>query len=365
MKIVDTYGADALRCYLLSSPVVQSENLSFAEAGVDEVLKKNINRLDNVVAFYKLYEDPEGKRGASYGASSTPRGTESTNVLDRWILLRLEEFVHETTAGYEKYELDRAVRPLALFTEDLSVWYLRRSRDRLKNEGEDKKAALATLRHVLYTLSCVLAPAMPFIAEDIYQKVKEEKDVESVHLCTWPGGEKAGFSLLALFGASKTNNSLLADMTEVRKAVSLGLEKRSTANIKVRQPLSEVRIKSATLKGKDELTDLIRDELNVKSVVIDPTMANDIELNTELTAELKEEGLVRDVLRFVQDLRKKAGFSPKDVAVLRCVPENRVFVEKHWAALSKTGNFARFEEGVVENELSVDGVTFRFNVERT
>ncbi|MBX9765557.1 isoleucine--tRNA ligase, partial [Patescibacteria group bacterium] len=149
MKIVDMYGADALRYYLLSSPVVQSENLSFAESGVDEVLKKNINRLDNVVAFYKLYEN------------GTLRGTESTHVLDRWILARLNEFVAETTAGYEKYELDRAVRPLALFVDDLSVWYLRRSRDRLKNDGDDKTAALATLRHVLYTLSLGIAPAMP------------------------------------------------------------------------------------------------------------------------------------------------------------------------------------------------------------
>lgn len=362
MKIVDMYGADALRYYLLSSPVVQSENLSFAESGVEEVLKKNINRLDNVVAFYKLYED------------DTERGRWSDQVLDQWILARLNQLIVETTKSYEKYELDSAVRPLALFVDDLSVWYLRRSRDRLKNDGVDKRAALATLRYVLYTMSTVIAPAMPFIAEDIYQKVKEEKDPESVHLCTWPHKkEESVFSDLVsilsgrhLFYSKIISPVLISDMSEVRRAVSLGLEKRSVANIKVRQPLSEVRIKSGTLKGKHDLIDLIRDELNVKRVAVDSTMTDDIELNTELTAELKEEGMVRELLRFVQDLRKQNEFMPKDEAVLIVGDaDTRVFVETHWHAIARVANLVRFEQGITKKSIVIDGTIFNLDVDRS
>ncbi|MBX9765247.1 class I tRNA ligase family protein, partial [Patescibacteria group bacterium] len=244
------------------------------------------------------------------------------------------------------------------------AWSFTRRRDRIKNHGDHKTAALATLRHVLYTLSLGIAPAMPFLAEDVYAKVREDHDPESVHLCAWPAKEKGILPFLPFFADKKTDGADVLNMSEVRRAVSLGLEKRAAANIKVRQPLLEVRIKSVLLKDKHEFIDLIRDELNVKRVAVDPTMEGDIELNTEITPELKEEGMVREVLRFVQDLRKQAGFSPRDVGVLRIAPENRVFVETHWTVLAKTANLVKFEEGAAENELSVEGVTFRFNVER-
>ena len=188
MAIVEKYGADALRLYLLSSPVTQSENLSFSESGVDEVAKKNIGRLMNVLAFYKLYED------------GTERADTSANILDRWMLARFAELLKETIDGYEKYELDKATRPLALFIDDLSAWYVRRSRDRFKEEGTDKKDALATLRYVLHTLSIVIAPAMPFIAEEIFRGLRETFDVESVHLADWPEIKDAGVCLAVLRG---------------------------------------------------------------------------------------------------------------------------------------------------------------------
>lgn len=174
MLLVDTYGADAMRFYLLASPVVEAENLAFTEGGVDEVAKKNIGRLTNTLSFYALFAD------------GTPASPTSTDLLDRWIFTRLKELVQEATAGYERYELDRAVRPVALFVDDLSAWYVRRSRDRFKEEGGGKTAALATLRYVLKEFSKVIAPSMPFIAEQIFQNVREEKDSQSVHLAEWP-----------------------------------------------------------------------------------------------------------------------------------------------------------------------------------
>ncbi|HRH24241.1 MAG TPA: isoleucine--tRNA ligase, partial [Candidatus Paceibacterota bacterium] len=150
MMVVEKYGADALRLYLLSSPVVQAENLAFSEEGVDEAAKKSIGRLANVLSFYKLYAD------------DTAPSTDSAHVIDRWILTRLAALVTEVTEGYEKYELHSATRPLALFIDDLSTWYVRRSRDRFKEEGSDKTAALGTLRYVLRTLAHLMAPVTPF-----------------------------------------------------------------------------------------------------------------------------------------------------------------------------------------------------------
>ncbi|MDP2649038.1 MAG: class I tRNA ligase family protein, partial [bacterium] len=213
MEVVEKYGADSLRYYLLSSPVMQAENLAFSEKGVDEVAKKNIGRLGNVLAFYKLYAD------------GTPRDWKSGHILDRWILARLDELIREVTKGFDAYQLDAATRPITGFIDDLSVWYIRRSRDRFKastafstssaslrghatssavqqgtsmdaasprlaSEAEksvaDKQNALATLRYVLHALSLVMAPPMPFFAEHLFQAVREGEDEESVHLAAWP-----------------------------------------------------------------------------------------------------------------------------------------------------------------------------------
>jgi len=125
--------------------------------------KKNIGRLTNVLAFYTLFAD------------DTKRSDTSKDILDKWILARLSQLLKETTDGYEQYKLDTATRPLALFIDDLSAWYVRRSRDRFKEESADKKDALATLRYVLHTLSILMAPAMPFIAEEVFQGVREER----------------------------------------------------------------------------------------------------------------------------------------------------------------------------------------------
>ncbi len=134
--IADRYGADALRYYLLSSPLIRGEDLNFTDRGVEEISKKLITRLDNVRSFYKLYAD-----GTKPWDGTLPLSPEDGKVrykllpLDRWVLTRLSELIRDTTLGYETYELDMATRPLAEFIDDLSVWYLRRSRDRFKGEA--------------------------------------------------------------------------------------------------------------------------------------------------------------------------------------------------------------------------------------
>src|SRR5581483_1189024 len=162
---IDKFSADALRYFLISSPAVRAEEVAFSEKGLDEVTKKVLNRLLNVVSFYELYKN--GKFEV--------QNSKSENILDQWIIARLNELNNEITRNLDKYELDKAARPIANFIDDLSTWYLRRSRERFKSEDEDdKQAALSTIHFVLLQFSKLVAPFMPFLAEDIYQKVKGE-----------------------------------------------------------------------------------------------------------------------------------------------------------------------------------------------
>lgn len=293
VDIINTYGADALRYYLLSSPIVRGEDLNFSERGVDEVVKKLLGRLSNVLSFYKLYEGKQ--RDSEY--------KESLNILDRWIVARMHELVKEVTDSMELYELDKATRPISIFIDDLSTWYIRRSRDRFKSEDmEDREHALRTTRVVLKELSKIIAPFMPFYAETLYLGVKGVSDPESVHLCDWPLVERI-------------DEKVLKDMQHTREVVSLGLEARASAGIKVRQPLSNVAVVDYDFGEKEQYIELIRDELNVKEVCFS-SKEGTVELDTNLTEELKQEGLVRDVVRQIQQFRKNSNLLPQDSITL-------------------------------------------------
>lgn len=287
MDVVATCGADALRFYLLSSPVVRGEDLNFSFKAVEEVQKKHINRIGNVLAFYQLY------------AGEEPRSATSTHPLDRWILARLSEFVKETTDGYETYQLDVATRPLPKFVDDLSTWYLRRSRERIKEGGDDARSALATLRYVLYSLSLAVAPVMPFFAEHLFQEVKESGDEESVHLAQWPVPTSA-------------DARVLKEMEAARRTVSLALEEREKARIPIRQPLAKVTVEGGEALDA-QLSRVIAEEVNVKKVVYGTTGGEfSVTLDTTITAELKREGDVRETIRAGQEARKEARLSPTD-----------------------------------------------------
>lgn len=306
--VLDKYGADALRYYLIASPLVRAEDAAFSEKGLDEVVKKIILRLENVLAFYELYQ----KENENTANSREAKLENSKNILDQWILSRLAELNQEVTENLEKYELDKAARPLALFVDDLSTWYLRRSRKRLE--------ALTVLRHVLLEFSKILAPFMPFLAEEIYQKLKSERNNESVHLEVWPEW-------------GKVDDKLLNEMSEARRIVSLGLELRAQAGVKVRQPLARLIIKNQ-ISG--EYQEIIRDELNLKEVVSRSDLPTELELDTTLTAELREEGELRDLMRVIQDARKEAGLLPGELAVLTANPAKQKLIEKNKVELKQT-----------------------------
>lgn len=329
-ELFNRYGADAFRYYLLSSVVMQAEDLNFKDDDVRDVHNKVVNILRNTYSFYRLYEKdaPEPARN-------------STHLLDRWILARLDEVTESTTAAFDRFDTIRATRPFREFIDDFSTWYVRRSRDRVKGDTPDKEAALATMRFVLREFSKVVAPAMPFIADEIYRGVRADSDPESVHLAEWP--KSKGIFIWRLFGSAKSAERVISDMAEIRRVVSLALERRSSAGIKVRQPLARLSTTSSVAHAWG--AELIKDEVNVKEVIFDSHLSEEVVLDTTLTDELKEEGALREFLRLVQSLRKKAGLSPEEKGTLIIDAEHKEFVDTNWHALEKAANLSQHEPG--------------------
>jgi len=303
VDIFDKYGADAVRYYLASSSVMRAEDLCFSEKEVDEVVKKVILILLNVFSFYEMYA-PE----------KLDPNSNSNGILDKWILSRIEFLKKEITNGYNEYDLNKAIRPIEPFVNELSTWYLRRSRERIKSNNEK---AIKTLKYVLLELSKIIAPVMPFAADYIYQELKG--DQESVHLCDWPEVDK-----------KLIDKDLEEKMEKVREICSLALQKRAEAGIKVRQPLQQLTINNKQLT--EEFLELIKEEVNVKEIVFGKT----IELDTKITPELKEEGAAREFARQIQALRKKQGLTPKDkINVYFSEKELQEIVEKNKEQIKK------------------------------
>lgn len=313
LELIDTYGCDAVRLYLMGSPIMQAEDLRFRDEDVRDAHNRVIGILWNTFKFFDLYQkDYDGKADAR----------KSEHVLDRWILARLDELVAAMTASMEAYDTPNTVRAFRAFVDDYSTWYVRRSRERVKSEWHDKQYSLATQREVLLTLSKLIAPIMPFIAESIYRGIEAGG---SVHLEAWPGTRSQGF-FARLFGGAKAD-PIIEEMANVRAIVSKALEARDKAGIKVRQPLAKLTIKQSF---PNELLDVIRDEVNVKGVAVG-NIEGDVELDTNLTPELKEEGFVRDLIRAIQGARKEAGMNPGEEAkvVIDATQDAQGAIAKH------------------------------------
>ncbi len=350
--VIEKYGADALRYYLVTSPVMAAESLNFSEAGVREMYSKLINTLYNVVEFYGMYAQQQMPKVSAV----------STNVLDVWILAKLQILIKEVVVGMETYKLAEASRPIVEFVTELSQWYVRRSRDRFKGDDEnDKQAALTTLREVLLTLSKVMAPFTPFIAEKIYQQVKGEDGAESVHLESWPE-VKQNF----------VDEEVLAQMRVAREVVELGLAARAEAGLKIRQPLGAIYVGKLVL-SKD-LEDVIADELNVKQVingdgegVVKQAKDITVTLSTVITDELKKEGLLREIVRTINQIRKdqKLTISDKVSVLYRTQDEmlNTVFSEYN-EEIKKSVLAEEMAEGEGGEVKEIDGIAVSILIEK-
>ncbi len=304
--IIDEYGVDALRYYLMTSVVMDADNLFFNDREVREVYNKVINMLGNVLEYYKMYAKEEWSAPANL----------KPHILDRWILSKTQKLVQDVTVNMDAYDTVRAGRPIRVFIDELSTWYLRRSRDRFKGDDEDQRyCARKTLGDVLEIVAYVSAPFTPFISEMIYKEVADSAAKhESVHLAAWPGVD-----------TSLIDEPLEQEMEAVRSVVEMAHALRAECGMKLRQPLSML-VCNKELTA--ELADIIKDEVNVKEVRIakDPPEGKEwiikengelrVALNSILDDQLKEEGMVRELIRQINAFRKDQKLTINDSIAL-------------------------------------------------
>jgi len=283
----DKIGVDVMRwMYVTQNP---ADNLLFGYHKADEVRRRFHLILWNIYNFFVAYANIDKFKSQKSPASPSEAGrakVKSQNVLDRWILSRLNQLIQAITKSLEDYDAFTASHVIEDFVNDLSTWYVRRSRDRVG------PTVYATLYEVLVTLTKLLAPFTPFLAEEIYKNLTGK---ESVHLEDWP---KAG----------EIDKEIDKDMDIVRKICELGHAARKEAKIKVRQPLGKCQISNVKFQISNDLVQLIKDELNVKKVEFKTGKGElKVELDTKMIPELKREGEAREFVRQIQELRKKEG----------------------------------------------------------
>lgn len=328
--MIEKYGADALRwhLYTINQP---GDTKLFDEKNLEDVVKKNWLIIWNVLAFSKMYSSK----------ALTNESLSPVHLLDRWVISKLNNLIEVVSDYLNNYQATEAGRSISEFVNELSTWYVRRSRSRFKKEGADKQQAVLTLNYVLLQLSKLLAPFAPFIAESLYFQLGGTK--ESVHLEDWPASDK-----------SAIDSGLIKKMDIVRQAVELGHSLRKEGQFKVRQPLSQFIIKSEPLE--DDLLEIIKDEMNVQSSIAVEKMPSGgefvfkegnglaVALDTTMTDELKQLGLIREIVRQINAMRKDAQLTINDpVTVYYDIPDEEFL-----------GIFLHYKSNICRDVLAVD-----------
>jgi len=340
-EVFEKYGADSLRYFLLSSTPI-GEDYLFSAKGVEDAYRKVISTLWHSYSFFVTYKDKDFK----------PKDRFKVNdELNKWILSRLNTTNKEVSFWMDRYELTRGSRPFTKFMDDLSNWYIRRSRrkfQRALSAAREKEEASQVLYQSLMVLCKMMAPFTPFVSEYIYRALKIKKDPESVHLCNYPKPLKR-----------LINPGLEKMMKKTREIVVLALAERAKTGIKVRQPLASLKIKNQKSKIKNkELLDLIKEEVNVKKIIFDSKIKKEVELDTKITPELKEEGIIREIVRNIQEMRKKAGLKPKDKILVRYSGNDDLN-----KILTKNKNFI-LKEAKIKNLILGEKLKETFDVEK-
>lgn len=336
-ELMDKYSADALRFLMLSSPVLAGEDFALIDKDVSDVARK-LTMIWNVYDFFTMYAEVDGWE---YDKKTLEAPEKLENPLDKWIIARMYELRNEITENMQGYNIPAALAGVLPFIDDLSNWFVRRSRRRFwKSEStKDKNEAYATLHYVLSYMALILAPFVPFLAEELWQNMMGG---ESVHLLDWPE-------------AGEIDAGTLKNMADCREIITEGLALRMAKDdgfgqIKVRQPLASLTYSGEQLDGFYE--NIIAEEVNVKEV----KYGEQTKLDKVLTDELKEEGFVRELIRFVQSARKKAGLNVDDrinLSVSAKIPTRLVETLKAEVLavkLSDNDNYAYDEIVKVEGE---------------
>ena len=301
-ELMDQYSADSLRFLLLSSPLLNGEDFALHDKDVSDIARK-ISMIWNMYDFFTMYASVDGWEFS--GDLSDP-SKNLENPLDLWIVSRVHKLRNEITENMDAYNIPRALEGVLPFLDDASNWFVRRSRRRFwKSEDDgDKTQAYQTLHYVLSYLALLLAPFVPFLAEELWDKMVGDG---SVHLKDWPA-------------AGEINEKILAEMAEVRGYVNEALALRAKNGVKIRQPLKEVVIPHVASDLK-WFVEILQEELNVKGVsyvvlekdengeILSHKPAEKVDFNFEITPELRAEGLMREIIRHIQASRKKAGLN--------------------------------------------------------
>ncbi|KKU64915.1 isoleucine--tRNA ligase [Candidatus Amesbacteria bacterium RIFCSPHIGHO2_01_FULL_47_34] len=307
----DKIGVDVMR-WMFSTQNPES-NLLFGYQKADETRRRFILTLWNVYNFFVTYANLDNFR------PQYPLPATHYSILDRWILVRLNQTLKLVTQSLDKYDAYTASRTIEELVSDLSLWYVRRSRERVgpsAQDSKDKEASHFTLYTLLTTLCRLLAPFTPFISEEIYRNLSGE---ESVHLSSWPAGSKM----------SKQDTRLVEDMKYVRKIVEKALSVRKESGTRVRQPLRTLTVFSPQDPLVPELNQLLLDEVNVKSLVWQKAADLSVSLDLDLDSELVEEGKARELIRRIQEERKRLNARLDQPIRLRApLPDSRELIEK-------------------------------------
>jgi isoleucyl-tRNA synthetase len=295
IPVIERFGADAVRWYFVTAAAVGND-YRFGEELIQEVLSGFIRMLWNCYSFFVTYANLDG-----FEPAASPLPVRNRALLDRWLLSQLNLCVRRVTDELEEFDPHGSARAIESFVDDLSNWYIRRSRRRFwKSESDtDKVSAYQTLHEALVVTSQMLAPFAPFLADEVYRNLAGPAAADSVHLSDWPAVDAAAI-----------DEQLSADMDRARRMVEMGHKERDRANLKVRQPLA-----GATVPGPEldpELETIVLDELNLKALTYADPDSREVVLDTQLTQELRREGLAREVVRRIQGARKDAGYNIED-----------------------------------------------------
>ncbi|MFC1780622.1 isoleucine--tRNA ligase, partial [Patescibacteria group bacterium] len=376
---LEKYGGDALRLYFFQSPIMLGEDMNFNEQDLKNQVSTVVFPLSNTLKYFTTYANLHKWKPSNKLISGNNEGSlKNLAKLDLWILARLKAFHNEIETNLDNYEIPPATRAIAPFLSDLSTWYIRRSRDRFVSGDKD---ALSTLYYVLVQTAKIIAPIAPFITEEVYQRlvtdnnrkarlhnVSTRQAPESVHLCDWPEKKKS----------TTTEKELLKEMEVVREIASLGQAARVESRIKVRQPLNRLKTKKLkSYKLSSWMKDLLKEELNVKEVEevtkvtkskgwsIQDTKDLKVALDTTITDELKQEGLVRELVRTIQDVRKKLGFSQEDKVNVSLEADNediKKVVIKYSKDLCNQTNSKKVELGKAQRQSKINGIDVKIDI---
>jgi isoleucyl-tRNA synthetase len=344
-ELMDLYSADALRFLLMGSPLMNGEDFALQDKEVQDVQRK-LAMIWNMYDFFTLYASVDGWE---WDGNTDDPSTALQHPLDKWVLSRLHQLQVHIEKHMDTYDIPGALEPVLAFVDDASNWYVRRSRRRFWKSGDDadKNDAYRTLHYVLVKLSVILAPFVPFLAEELYQKLTGG---DSVHLLDWP---KPGV----------IDEKALEQMAFVRDVINEGLSQRAAHKLKVRQPLKKVSVPDVGgfLAKNPALVEIVLEELNVKEVV---DTSDVITLDLDVTPGLRREGIMRELVRQVQTARKAAGLnvddriqlqlSTQDEEVLQAINEHAEVIKTETLATSlNEGTVSSYATNAVVDGFSV------------